>query len=116
MNFQTLLKHVKLYGGVSYSPLYGNLAGKQGFAVSPYKEREKVIQGFLTEPELKDYVVSNLDLLTLENHFFGAWVNEGNTYLDISIFETDKQRAIERAKEASQIAIFDLGTLETIYL
>jgi hypothetical protein len=115
MNFQTILKHIKLYKGVSYSTLYGNLAGKEGFALSPYKDRERTFQ-FLTEAELKDYFVSNLDLLAIENHFLGAWVDNGLTYLDVSIFEPSKEKAIERAKQANQLAIFDLSKMETVYL
>lgn len=115
MNFRTILQHIKLYKGISYSPLYGNLSGNKGFAVSPYKEREQIFD-FLDEMQLRDYFVSNLDLLALENHFLGAWVEKGKAYLDVSVFEVNELKARQIARNANQLAIFNLETLETIYI
>ncbi len=115
MNFRTMLSHINLYKGVSYSPMYGNLAGKEGFAVSPYKERERV-QDTLNEDDLRKYFVNNLDLLSENNHFMGVWVDDGKYYLDVSIFETSEDKAKEIARNAEQLAIFNLSNLETVYL
>lgn len=115
MNFRTMLSHINLYKGVSYSPMYGNLAGKIGYAVSVHKEREKV-QDTLNEDDLRKFFVNNLDLLSDETYFMGVWVENGKYYLDVSIFEPNKDKAIQRAKNANQLAIFSLEILETIYV
>lgn len=115
MNFRTMLTHTSLYKRLCYSPICGNLAGKEGFAVSPYKEREKV-QDTLNEDDLRKYFVNNLDLLSENNHFMGVWVDNGKYYLDVSIFETNETKAKEIARNAKQLAIFNLENLETIHV
>ena len=62
------------------------------------------------------------DLLYKDGHFLGGWKNskDGKFYLDISVVDNDIGKALERALQNDQIAIFDLSnrielnTLDTI--
>jgi len=106
-------------GGFTYNPRYGTFP-KAGYAVSPYKQAEKVFSGdkVATVPDFESYINEHLDLLTQSGTHLGGWYNpdDSKVYLDISVVSPDKETAMELARQNNQLAIFDLGKLETITL
>jgi hypothetical protein len=89
-----------------------NLKGKpvtNGFAFSPYKNREAVLDS-VDAKSIDSFLSKNEDLLFQDGHFLGGWRNadDGKFYLDISVVDPNKFRALERALKNDQIAIFDL--------
>lgn len=122
MNLQKLFKQITSQGGASYSLQYGDVVervrnSKQGFAVSPFKEREQVLPlASFGEGDLRNYCLENSDLLADSENFLGAWVDGDKVYLDVSRYYYSKQKATKAAKEANQLAIFDLVNLKTIEL
>lgn len=116
MNLRTLTETIKSEGGASYSLTYGKVQSK-GYAVSPYKERELQIPlNEFDSNALQSYVLENSDLLAKEAHFLGAWIDNSIVYLDVSIQVSQKQNALKIAKQANQLAIFDLANLKSIEL
>lgn len=114
MNFRKLIDKVRADGGCSYSPTYGDMK-KTGYGVSPYKEREEqVLFANLTENDLRNYYNENADLLALPNHYLGVWVDNGIAYLDVSVYEPNKKKALYIASHNHQLAIYDLGNQKTI--
>lgn len=103
-------------GGFTYHPVTGT-SPTDGFMVSPYKSRERVL-------ELKDasakalvkYINRNADLLSKEDHYLGGWVDGGKVYLDISVRRETAGQALALAREHGQLAIFDLTKKETIHV
>jgi hypothetical protein len=54
-----------------------------------------------------------------ENEYYGTWLDvEDNNklYCDISLNIENKEEALKIAEELDELAIFDLSTLESIYL
>jgi hypothetical protein len=54
-----------------------------------------------------------------KNEYYGTWLDvEDNNklYCDISLNIENKEDALKIAKELDELAIFDLSTLESIYL
>jgi len=49
------------------------------------------------------------------DHFMGGWVDDGKAYIDISVRRGSKAEALALAKQHSQLAIFDLKSMETVY-
>jgi hypothetical protein len=103
-------------GGFSYQPTFHN-SPKDGFMVSPYKARERVIsEKEVTKRDLIKYARDNKDLFIKKDHYFGAWKDEGKVYFDISIRHTSKEGALASAKEHKQLAIFDVKKMTSIYI
>ena len=50
------------------------------------------------------------------NLYIGGWVNEGIYYLDYTIIEPDKQKALKMASMFNQKAIYDLKTNSEIFV
>lgn len=92
--------------------------GAPVFSVSPYKEREIRIVGQPTAEQIGAYVRKNLDALSTPGHALGTWFNpdDGMTYLDVVIVEKNMQTALNIARDAEQLAIFDLRSFTTISL
>lgn len=103
-------------GGFSYQPNF-HTSPKDGYMVSPYKDREKVmpVKG-MTPNNLVDYVLDNQDLFQNRNHYFGAWKDGDNVYLDISVKHEDKEAAFAYARKHEQLAIYDIENSDSIYL
>lgn len=101
-------------GGFTYQPIH-DISPTDGYMVSPYSDREKVIStSILSDKDIAEYIVNNRDLLQKSDHFLGGWIYEENCYLDISIRLKNKSDANRIARENNQIAFFDLGTMTEI--
>lgn len=109
--------HAK-FNGSSYNVVTGqDMGGTLNFAVSPYKGRELVIPGKdVPASVLQKYVQDNADLLTDPRNILGTWYNEadGNSYLDVSVVTASREEAARMAREADQIAFFDLRSFTEI--
>lgn len=117
MNLRTLTDHILKEGGVSYSLTYGNLSGRKGYTVSPYKDREeKVSDSEFSANDLQAFIASNAELLAQDNHFIGAWVDNKIVYLDVSVLVASKKKALKMAKECNQLAIYNLTENKVIML
>lgn len=106
-------------GGSSTNLVTGqNLSGASAYAVSPYKDREHVVSGQLTAAALHQYAKTNSDLLSDPSHALGTWYDHdsGKTFLDVSVTTPDMQTALRMARQANQLAIFDLRTATEIRL
>lgn len=78
------------------------------YMVSPYEDRQQLLDHAPTEQELRNYVAKNEDLLAKPGHNLGTWDNAGKHYLDVSIGENDPQKALELGRQHNQLAIFDM--------
>ena len=47
-------------------------------------------------------------------HFIGAWIDGGNLYIDLSVRVEDKERALVKAANADQLAIWDFANGESV--
>jgi hypothetical protein len=107
------------FGGSAISQDGKNLYGNKGFAVSPFKENErKVKDKAVANDQVTKYAKENWKLLRDQENFVGTWYNEddGNTYLDVSIFRENYDDAVNIAKKHNQLAIFNLETGEEIVI
>ncbi|NQT22344.1 MAG: hypothetical protein HQ579_02780 [Candidatus Omnitrophica bacterium] len=103
-------------GGFSYQPNF-HTSPKDGYMVSPYKDREKVVSTKgITPNNLVDYVLDNQDLFQNRDHYFGAWKDEDSVYFDVSVKHEDKETAFIYAKKHEQLAIYDIKNNDSIYL
>jgi len=113
---QTAMSMTMAEGGASV-----NLKGKppkDGFMVSPYKDREAVKPFKRDRAEMvkafKDYQAQNKDFIAQKNHYMGAWKNKGNVYLDISVNVRDRAEAMSMAKDNRQLAIWDVKNKQEV--
>lgn len=98
--------------------LLGNrdIDGTPYYAVSIFPERESKpipVKDFTPE-HIKQYIIDNRDLLTMDGNNFGGWVENGNVILDVSRTVPSKWEAIRLGKKYGQKAIYDLAARQTI--
>ncbi len=104
-------------GGFTVHPTTGEQP-TTGFVVSIYKGRENVIPvDKLTPADLVRHVRANIDLLSQDGNFVGAWHNpeDHKVYLDVSRVESDRAVAQQLAETHNQIAYFDLQKGVSVY-
>lgn len=86
-----------------------------GYMVSLAKVAESVFAiADLTPEHIAEYRDKNEATLADKDNFLGAWVYEGNVYLDVSRHMTSKATAMDLAKANDQIGVYDIGKGETI--
>ncbi|MEU2361819.1 hypothetical protein ABZ616_13985 [Streptomyces noursei] len=101
-------------GGLTFSPTLP--APVDGFMVSiAGSERTIPVESFGPEV-LAHYVADYASRVTDQGLFFGAWVDCGLVYLDLSMNVTDRAEAEAMGRLESQLAIFDVVNGEVISL
>jgi len=109
-------------GGFTYNPvrMKNRVPPKNGFALSINKNTEKVIDLTANRKSIRDditnYVRAYREGIKSPDNFLGGWVDKGKLYLDVSKVITDKREAVRLARNADQLAIFDLAHGKTISL
>jgi hypothetical protein len=113
---ETLKQMLDKNGGFSYQPVLHS-SPKDGYMVSPYPEREHVIdEKVVSRRQLRKYMIKNADVLSKTDHYFGAWKDNEKVYLDISVRHENQDSAVVAAKQHKQLAIFDVKNGKTIYI
>ena len=109
-----LYKHIINNGGITYNVRSQSMV-TAGYAVSARKDLEQVIplESFTVET-LEAYIVRNNEVLAVDNNMLGAWMSDGMVYLDVTTVVDDEAEAVRIAKNANQLAIFNLETFEEI--
>lgn len=108
-------------GGFTYD-LGTSSAVTAGFAVSPYPERSKAIDGVkgMSDSDIdravNSYISDNSDLLSRPRHYLGGWHDPktGRVWLDVSVVEDSTGEAYRMGLEYDQIAYFDLQNFESV--
>lgn len=90
---------------------------RSGFVVSIYPRSETIIPvGSLDDRRLLAFVARNENLLRRAGHFFGAWLENGLVFLDVSVITESRNAALDIANRYRQKSVFDLATGENIYV
>ena len=102
-------------GGITISLKTGNKRRK-GYAYAMNKDSEyKVPLEQFSQKDIIKYVKQHKDSLLKVKAHLGTWVSEdGFAYIDVSYVGPPEEDTIARAKEAQQIAVFDLANFEEI--
>lgn len=107
-------------GGFTYQPIDDN-SPTSGYALSVFTDAEHVIQdgGRSVEDMSADiygYLQQHRGRFEDAKVHVGGWhdVEAKKIYLDLSVVESDRQAAIDSARQHKQEAIFDLGEFQTI--
>lgn len=112
-NIKTIINEIKKNNGGTYNKEYKTIDAKQGFMVS--------LQGYevkcRSDEEIEKAITKNMEIIKrLDSAYLGAWIDEGITYIDISILVENKEDALELGKINNQLAIYDIQNNESIYL
>jgi len=65
---------------------------------------------------IRDYTRKWKDELSQPGKFLGAWRDGDLFYLDVATVVESREKAMEMGKETNQLAIYDLGAGESIYI
>jgi hypothetical protein len=101
-------------GGLTFS-LIKNKCVSKGFAVSFSKKFEKIINvADFTARDITTFI-SNLGGLPKEA-CLGVWINKDLVYLDVSVVYNDSEKALRRARDLGEIAIYDLSKKSELFI
>ena len=105
-------------GGATFSFEEGSLAGRELYAVATAPHRTVITHGAPALPEIRKFVLANLDLLARPHHHIGTWVDKrsGRGYLDVSLSVESRAVALRLAHLTHQKAIFNLHSMKEEYL
>jgi hypothetical protein len=103
------INQVHATSGGSTSDLRNNqLVTDAKYVLSPFEDRQKILDHSPTEQDLRNFTMANQDLLSQPGHNLGTWDNNGKHYLDVSITENDLNKAQELGRQHKQLAIYDM--------
>lgn len=105
-------------GGATVSPLDPFApAPTTGYVVALAGAERVIPLASLTVDAVTTYVIDNAaEIAHTPGVFVGAWVNEGQVYLDLSTVIEDKATALETGATNAQLAVFHLDTLTEVTL
>lgn len=100
-------------GGSSTNLVIGKAVSPQEgrYLVSPFEDRQLVLDKPPTDEDLAAFAQKNSDLLSKPGHNLGTWFNaEGDKkhYIDVAIGNNDLETALELGRQHKQKAIYDL--------
>ncbi|MFI6682534.1 hypothetical protein [Streptomyces sp. NPDC050485] len=101
-------------GGLTFSPILPTPVG--GFMVSiAGSERTVPIESFGPEV-LAEYMADYASHVASRGLFYGAWIDGGMVYLDLSMNVQDRAEAMALGRLESQLAIFDIANNDVVSL
>lgn len=110
---QDTLTNVEAYGGSTLSLVAGVGTPTTGYVVS-LAGHEKRLQRFQNGPISRNFVEYYIDahraVLAQPGRYLGAWVFEGNLYLDVSEVHTEIKTAVELGVQRQQLAIWHIDS------
>ncbi len=93
-------------GGVTYNVQTDQEVAVKGYAVSlPNREVIIPLENF-TDESTDDYIQANLDLLSVDGNYFGAWIDGNNVVFDVSQMISSKEEAIRAGILNNQKVIY----------
>jgi hypothetical protein len=105
------LERTKRNGGITIN-LDGDVPEK-GFAVALTNKAESIPLAEATDDDIERFIERNIDTLTTnEDVYVGAWIENGNLVLDVSVVVDDEHDARILGAHNNQEAFFDLNDFE----
>jgi hypothetical protein len=114
--YQETRKLEKKGAGFTHSLIHHS-SPKDGYALSIHKKYEKIFDGKINAGQISAYIKDHMDKLKSDPRMhIGGWYDSehGKTYLDLSIVENDKNKAMALAQKHHQLAVFDLKNKKVI--
>ncbi len=103
--------------GITWSPSQGNMAGQNGYAVSPLKELERRIPGTATAQDFEQFIHDNSAMIAQHPDLtVGAWKSGDETVLDLTAVVPDLEQAKKLGYMSGQDAMWDLANNREIPL
>lgn len=104
---------IKSEGGATLNKHGEDFIKNEGFMVSLFGAEFKTTDEETAKNKIEEYIEK---IQTEEGLFVGVWLDEGEVYVDLSIYILDYNEALEVARNNKQKAIFNLKDKTSIYL
>ena len=115
INTKELLNKIFTDGGFSVQVASGVMPSS-GYMVSLQGCEEVYYTEEVTNDTIPGYITRHVKQLLIPGSYLGGWLDGCKVYLDVSINVDDLRAALDLARENSQLAIYDIGRDESIYL
>jgi len=110
-----IVNDIRTNGGATWHP--ARPVPADGYMVSVPGHEETVPASQFSSLTLTAYEDARWDtVLNSENLYFGAWIDEGLVYLDLSLHTSSRDEAKVFGRLGGQLAIYEIATGESIYL
>lgn len=104
-------------GGFTWNPRTGKTV-RSGFAVSPFKDRERATwPSSVNSKHISSFVYENSDLLNQEAlYYVGAWHNPADrlVYYDVTVVVPTAREAITLCRAFDQLAYYDFAAGKSV--
>lgn len=111
----TLVAEIRKNGGATYAP--GRSVPNSGFMVSLNGSERTFPLAEFGNAELANYMREYAYRIESDPRlYYGAWIDNGTVYLDVSMNITDRFEALLMGEFESQKAIYDVATGDVISL
>lgn len=107
------IKKIISEGGATLNKHGEDFITSEGFMVSLFGAEFKTTDEETAKNKIEEYIEK---IKTEEGLFVGVWLDEGEVYVDLSIYIIDYNEALEVARNNKQKAIFNLKDKTSIYL
>lgn len=101
-------------GGATIDPRTGRAYTGTGHAVATHGAEARIPLTEATPEAIRGYVAENLQGLSPENRYVGAWVDDGDIVLDTTEIVPGREEALQVGARNRQEAIFDIETGELV--
>lgn len=118
MNLSKVYNETIVNQGCSYSLNNGNFNPKNGYFVGGFVKSMVVHLSEFNESHLRNFILCNSPLLSLDNAYLGTWIDtETNlVHIDVSMLIDNLVSALDTASLYNEIAIYDNANGKSIYL
>lgn len=88
-----------------------------GFSFAPSKVTEHAVDiKDFNQDTVKEYLRNNAKALAQPGNHLGGWIDGGKVYLDVSRVVSDQAEAMAAAKDADQLAIYNINSGQSEFL
>ena len=118
MTLKELLEQIENRKGFTYSMKTGNMIKyENGYVVSLPGHERRFDQKTFKMNDLQKYILDKISILLLDDTMYlGAWINDKDVVLDVSIWVKSEHMAKQLGKLYNQKAIWDISNSTEIVL
>lgn len=113
MTLTQVLEYTRLNGGITVDKNLNPYTGL-GYGVALSKDTEFILSDKSFNVYVIDSVINLYNDKLSNGLYLGIWLANSNAYFDITEIIEDKARAIEKAKEREQLAIYSFENGQVI--
>lgn len=101
-------------GGATVSPRVNEVVPQDGYAVGIPAHGVRLAIADLRPWQVTGWLESVAETIALPGVYVGSWVHDGTLFLDVVLVHETEGEALDAARLAGEVAVFDLSAREEV--